>query len=246
MILIVLATIFVTSFISGILGMAGGMILMGVFSLVLPITSAMILHGVTQLGSNGYRAFLLKEQIKHKILPFYIIGALVGFGFFSALHFIPSKGFVLVAVGLFPFLAVLIPKSVEIDILKGRNAFTCGVVVTSAQILAGASGPILDVFFIKGSLQRHEIVATKAATQVIGHVMKLVYYGKFLYFSSTEQLEISYVLFPLAVAIAFLGTRAGKIVLDRLSELQFQRYSRIVVGSIGGVYIVKGIMALNI
>ena len=39
----------VTSFLSGILGMAGGMILMGVLIAVLPVPAAMMMHGITQL-----------------------------------------------------------------------------------------------------------------------------------------------------------------------------------------------------
>jgi uncharacterized membrane protein YfcA len=240
---IVLGAILITSFISGILGMAGGMILIGVLSILLPVASAMILHGVTQMGSNGFRAYLLREHIKLSVLPTYILGALVGFGIFSALSFVPSKGLVLIAVGIFPFIAILAPQSIPIDIMKGKNSFACGVVVTSAQILAGASGPILDVFFIKSSLTRHEIIATKAITQTIGHLIKLVYYGQILY-STSEQLEVPYLLFPAAVICAFLGTQGGKSVLDRLSELQFQKYSRLVIALICGFYILKGLVSI--
>src|SRR5690242_1273717 len=45
----------VTSFISGILGMAGGMILMGVLLASLTVPAAMLLHGITQFSANGWR-----------------------------------------------------------------------------------------------------------------------------------------------------------------------------------------------
>lgn len=106
MIFWILSSILVTSFISGVLGMAGGMILIGVLSLLLPITSAMILHGVTQLCSNAFRAFLSREHIKLKVLPTYLLGAFIGFLLISILNFVPSKSFVLIAVGVFPFLGI--------------------------------------------------------------------------------------------------------------------------------------------
>src|SRR5258707_7523047 len=53
----------VTSFISGILGMAGGMILMGILLAALPLPAAMMLHGITQLASNAWRAFLWRTQV---------------------------------------------------------------------------------------------------------------------------------------------------------------------------------------
>ncbi|MGZ5081409.1 MAG: hypothetical protein ACXWHZ_18785, partial [Usitatibacter sp.] len=51
----------VTSFISGILGMAGGMILMGILLAMMPVPAAMMLHGITQLASNAWRAVLWRR-----------------------------------------------------------------------------------------------------------------------------------------------------------------------------------------
>lgn len=243
---IILGAILATSFISGILGMAGGMILIGVLSILLPIKSAMILHGVTQMSSNGFRAFLLRKHIKFQILPSYIFGALIGFSIFSAIQFVPSKEFVLVAVGLFPFIALFTPKAIPINIMNTKTSFICGTVVTAVQIFAGASGPALDVFFLNSPLTRHEIIATKAITQTISHFIKLIYYGHMLYYSVSDKLEVTYAILAASVFCAFLGTRGGKVVLDKLSEQQFQKYSRIVITLIGGFYIVKGMAMLSI
>lgn len=240
MLWIILGSILITSFISGILGMAGGMILIGVLTLILPISTAMILHGITQMGSNGFRAFLLKEHIRFKVLPTYIIGVLLGFSIFSLLSVVPSKSFLLIVVGVFSLIAVSIPKTFSIDILKPRNSFFCGLAIITIQILAGASGPVLDVFFINSALDKREILATKAITQTFGHFFKFIYYVQILYFSSSIYLDLSYFIFPLAVVSAFIGTRLGKVVFDKLSEVKFRKYSRIVIGGIGILYIAKG------
>ena len=47
-----------TAFLSGLFGMAGGLILIGVLLTILPLPSAMVLHAITQMASNGWRAFL--------------------------------------------------------------------------------------------------------------------------------------------------------------------------------------------
>ena len=44
-----------TSFLSGLFGMAGGMILVGVLLAIMPVPTAMVLHAVTQMASNGWR-----------------------------------------------------------------------------------------------------------------------------------------------------------------------------------------------
>ncbi|MCB0420602.1 MAG: TSUP family transporter [Bdellovibrionales bacterium] len=242
MVWIIPIIIFATSFVSGILGMAGGMVLIGVLSLTFSIANAMILHGITQIGANGFRAFLLRRHIQFKVLLPYILGAGLGFLLFSAINFIPSKSTVLIAVGIFPFVSLLMPKSIPIDILKRKNAFICGISIITLQLLAGASGPILDVFFVKSSLNRHQIIATKAITQTLGHLIKLLYYSQILFFSIEESLEVPYLLFPVAIACAFLGTTGGKLVLDKLSEFQFQKYSKIAIALIGGLYILKGLI----
>ena len=46
-----------TSFLSGIFGMAGGLILIGVLLTLMPLPAAMVLHAITQMASNGWRAF---------------------------------------------------------------------------------------------------------------------------------------------------------------------------------------------
>ena len=48
----------VTSFISGIFGMAGGMLLIGVLLFLLPVPVAMVFHGVIQIAANGLRSWL--------------------------------------------------------------------------------------------------------------------------------------------------------------------------------------------
>ena len=51
---------FATSVLSGIVGMAGGMVLMFVLITLLPVSSAMVLHAATQLTANGSRAWMLR------------------------------------------------------------------------------------------------------------------------------------------------------------------------------------------
>src|ERR1700751_556328 len=64
-ILVALAVVaVVTSFISGIFGMAGGMLLIGFLLVLLPVPVAMVSHGVIQIAANGWRAWLWRHHIK--------------------------------------------------------------------------------------------------------------------------------------------------------------------------------------
>jgi len=68
------ASVIACSFISGIFGMAGGMILMGILLLFVPVAQAMMLHGAAQLASNGWRAWLWRAHIRWRGVGFYLLG----------------------------------------------------------------------------------------------------------------------------------------------------------------------------
>src|SRR6266581_2872305 len=56
-----------TSFLSGIFGMAGGMILVGILLAIMPVPEAMMLHGVTQMASNGWRGLLWWRHVRWSV-----------------------------------------------------------------------------------------------------------------------------------------------------------------------------------
>ena len=241
MLAILIALVFTTSFISGVIGMAGGIILMGALSLSMGILSAMLLHGFTQLSANLIRSMLLRKHIQTGVLPYYLIGCIGAFLLLSYLNYYPNKEIVLISIGLFPFIAIGLPKRWNLDISQRRNGIFAGLLVGSAQIFAGASGPVQDVFFINSKLNRYEVIATKSVCQVAGHFLKIIFYGKLLLLSSQEQLEFSPWIMPPILIATFAGTKAGKAVLGLLSEQQFQKYSRIIIAMIGGFYVMKGL-----
>jgi uncharacterized protein len=61
--LALVALMVATAFLSGIFGMAGGLILIGVLLYLLPLPEAMALHAVTQMASNGWRGVLWLKHV---------------------------------------------------------------------------------------------------------------------------------------------------------------------------------------
>src|SRR5262245_29042589 len=90
-VLVLAGSAFATSFISGILGMAGGMILIGVLLVLLPLPAAMLLHGLVQLAANGWRAFLLRTEIDWRVFGGYAVGGCVALALFAILRFVVDK-----------------------------------------------------------------------------------------------------------------------------------------------------------
>src|SRR4051794_30192023 len=103
----------ITSFISGILGMAGGMILMGVLLSLVPLPVAMILHGISQFASNGWRTLMLRREVQWRVMRGYALGAAVAVGIFLMTRFVVGKAAALILMGFTPFVALLLPEKLH-------------------------------------------------------------------------------------------------------------------------------------
>lgn len=228
-----------TSFLSGIFGMLGGLILMGLLLLVLPVPVAMSLHAVTQMTSNGWRALLWYRYILWRVMPGYIAGSAVAFGLLAWISFQPPTAWVYIGLGIVPFLAVAVPARHAPDIRRPFASTVLGFIVMSIHVVAGVSGALLDIFFFRTDLDRRQIVATKAFSQTIGHFFKLVYFT--LVATRAEvNVEVPLWVFGVSVVTAMAGTSLARIVLDRLSNRAFQLWTRWLAVAIGGVYLLRG------
>src|SRR5258705_754789 len=213
----------VRSFISGILGMAGGMILMGILLAVLPLPVAMMLHGITQLASNGWRAFMWRREVDWRVFRGYLYGALVATAVFALVKLVVGKPVALIVMGATPFLALALPEKLHLNVERRGHPFGCGAICSMLSLTAGVSGPILDVFFVRSKMTRHAVVATKAMTQSLSHIMKIVYFGAI---TAVEGSAVDPWLAGLMVILAFTGTSLSRPVLSKLCDTSFAFWTR--------------------
>ncbi len=232
---------FVTSFISGILGMAGGMILMGVLLAFLPLPVAMLLHGIAQLAANGGRALLLRQQIDWRVVAGYAAGACLALGLFAATRLIVGKCAALIAIGVTPFIALALPAELHLNVERRWHPFACGIVCLALSLAAGIAGPILDLFFVRSKMNRHAVVATKAFTQGLSHLIKIVYFGSV---ATVTAGELRPWLAAAIVPIALAGTSLSRLVLERISDAAFRLWTRWTVLTLGGIYLASGVSIL--
>jgi uncharacterized protein len=234
------AVVIVTSIISGIFGMAGGLVLMLILGLVLPVQSAMVLHGATQFFSNGWRAVMWRKWIDWKIIGLYSLGALPAILIPIFLAYVPDKPVMLITLGIVPWMAAALPASLALDATKPRHAVACGFSVAGLQLVAGVAGPLLDVFFVRSKLDRRAVVATKATTQAISHTLKVGYYGVLI--AQVEPLGID--VYGAAVVAAVIGTTLAGPILERMSDDRFRRWTKTIVLVIGTISIAQGVWLL--
>ena len=245
-ILIIFAAIVVTSFISGLLSLGGGTILMGIFVWIMPVALSMMLHGVTQFVSNGSRAVVYWKHIRWPLITGYVIGALAITAIFSLIAYVPDKAVVFLLCGTLPFANYVIPKGYALDVTKRGQSLTCGFVNTGVMLTSGVSGPVLDVFFNKTDLTRFQIMGTKGLIQSLAHLLKVGYFGGIILAVSgdfdTDLLP--WWVFVVAIFLSSAGNLLASKFVTKMSDQQFRRGAQLMTMGIGITFLVRGSLLL--
>lgn len=246
-VLIITAAVFLTSALSGVFGMAGGMILMVVLLALMPVPAAMAIHASIQMISNGWRCFLWRRHIVWRTLPFYFFGVGTGFAIVAAVTFVPDKPVALIVMGALPLLSLLVRKKVRLSIENKAQAFVCAMLLTFVQMTAGVVGPLLDVLYNNTALTRQQIVSTKAFTQTSMHILRLVYYAVVIPAAGVGLAWPDGIGMPamaLFLGASVAGTSAAALILKRMDDTRFKSITDYLVIFIGSLCLAQGIALL--
>ncbi len=158
----------------------------------------------------------------------YLVGSTAMFLVLRTVAILPSKAMLYFGLGLIPFAAELLPKRLTPDITRPGAPYICGAFIIVLQLMAGAAGHILDIFFQKSHLDRKTIVGTKAVTQVAGHLYRIAYFGSFEFAFDTAIPWWGYAGAIVAVVCRHVagGARAAAHDGRRLSRLEPPRDDR--------------------
>ena len=207
---------FFGSLIAAALGLGGGLLVLATMTLVLPPAVLIPIHGIVQVGSNGFRAFLLRREILYRLAPAFIVGTLLG-SFIGGHTFVALETWVLqLILGLFVLYATWAPG------FKSSNPgpakfFGAGTFAGFATMFIGGSGPLVAPFVNAASPTKQNFVATHATLMTFQHLFKVIAFGMLGFaFGPYIPLLVGLLLFG-----AF-GTYAGRAVLNRLPEKVFR------------------------
>lgn len=210
-----------TSIVSGVVGMAGGMLLFSFMLLRLEPLVAIPVHGAVQLVSNASRAWFQRKNVAWRpvlrfalpLLPASLLGV-------SLLRTLP-KAVALVGVASFVLGALWVPRVFGVLTRPrgdpGRGLFVGGALVGLLSPLIGATGPLLAPFVLALELGPPATIGTLAACQIFQHSSKLVAFGATGFDFSAYALPIA----GLSVA-AVVGSAIGTRALDHVDERTFK------------------------
>jgi uncharacterized membrane protein YfcA len=227
--------ILLSSFVSGVFGMAGGMILLGVLLSYFDVPTGMILFSIIQLAANGWRAFQWRQYVLWPIFYKYLVGAAIAFVAMYSIKFVPNKVMVYLSLGLMPFAIEALPRDMRPNIEWRGVPFITGVLTTAIQVLAGVGGLFLDIFFQKSMLDRKTTNATKATVQSLSHVIRIAYFGTVSGLANVPKLAIA----P-AVALAIAATSLAPFVIERMTDHGFRQWTRRIIFAVSIIYLFRG------
>jgi len=227
---ILILSAFITSSISAVIGMGGGIILLGIMAIIIPEGYMVIaLHGIIQLISNTTRTYVFRNHLKDKLVKEFSLGALIGAALSGLIIFLLIQfynvnsaseikvDFLKPIIGIFIiwYLFLKGPKKEKIS----KSFVKVGGISGLASVFVGATGPLIAPFFLKSNLTKENIIANKAACQMITHCTKI---PLFIYFFNMNYINEYQILLPLICAV-FIGTNFGKYILQMIPEELFKK-----------------------
>ena len=233
-----------TSFLSGIFGMAGGLILIGVLLALLPLPTAMVLHAVTQIASNGWRGLLWRKHVRWGPVGAYVVRLRPGARRLVVLPLRAEHAGSAHFPGGDPVPGQAVPVRASSPTPKAALQGTVyGTVCMTLMLLTGVAGPLIDSFFLGGKLDRREIVATKAMCQIISHSSEARLFrrhhraGRHAR-SGARRCSPS--------CRRWSERRAAKRFLEMMSDRQYRVWANRIIATIAGYYVIHGTTLLII
>jgi len=210
---------FLTSALSGVAGLGGGTILIGLFYAIgMSTAEAVPLFAAVQFVSNTSRTLAYVRHVEWRAAGWFLLAA-VPTTFLVAPYAtrVDSDVVRLLLGGL--LLASLVPGRSDRALLPPTPAFlTAGALNGSLGMFVGATGLFVGRLFFLPQWRKETVIGTLALTQMLGHGLRVAAFG-WVGFSALAQPER---LLPLCVAV-IAGTAVGKRYNGRIDQQQFDR-----------------------
>ncbi len=239
-----------TSAVSAILGMAGGMLLLATMLCFMSHGEAIPTHAAVQIASNGTRVLAFVRNVDRGAFGRFVLGMVPGAGIGMVLLWAlgqpeESEPYLKTLIGAFILVATYLPRGKS----DGRSGGTwwdfpaVGLVAGTAALTVGAIGPLIAPLFARRNFVKERLIATKAVCQLATHILKI---PAFIWLRDLN-LERLGSLALVMILMVIPGTLIGKRILKRVPERHFQVAFRVALTVAGlKVLIVDGLWNLPV
>lgn len=237
--LLVVASFF-TSALTASFGVGGGIAMLALLGVFVPVAVLIPVHGAVQLGSNTGRAWHQRAHVRMDVAAPFMAGSVVGaiLGAFIVVQ-LPDALMKLV-LGAF-IIAITWMKVPGIERLNKLGLAAASVILAILSMMVGATGPLVSPIFAQFLAgDRKALVATHAAGMVVQHGLKIIVFG-LAGFAFGQWLPMVVAM----IATGYLGTRYGSMLLDRMPEEQFRRWFKIGITVLALDLLRRGVMGME-
>lgn len=230
--------IFIASYvafsISAVCGGGAGLMLIPLLGQLLPISQVPAALSIGTFSSSTSRLIVFRKNICWHIVKYFVPTALPAVWLGAWLLQYVNPIYLEIAMGIFLFgnLTLLFKRPKELNEKVVPSNFVLGLIGFIAGFLSGLTGAVgllFNRFYLRYGLTNEEVVATRAANEVILHLVKIVLYSLF------GLIAMQVVSVGIAVAIsAILSAWTMKWILPRLSLTSFKKigYSAMVLSGV--------------
>lgn len=216
---------FCSSIIAGMMGMAGGVLFLGILASFIETTYVVPLYAVVMIVSSISRSVLFYKHIQWRIVFRYALGllpgALLGIYVFRLL----PKDLIKLMMGIFILVVIFFPVTKKEKRLNAGIFFPVGLVAGFIGIFFGASGPFTSSFYIRQGIIKEALIATKATCALLEHMLKIALFGLI----GVNVLVYGNLILYLGLAV-IPGIYVGKRLLNKISDRTFMVAFKVLLG----------------
>lgn len=222
-----LIIIFIISFlafsISAICGGGAGLMLIPILGRLLPISLVPAALSIGTFTSSASRLAIFRKNICWHIVKYFVPFALPAVWLGAWLLKYVNPIYLEIAMGLFLIsnFTFLFKKTKELNDNEKPKNFILALIGFSAGFLSGLTGAVgllFNRFYLRYGLTKEEIIATRAANEIILHLVKIVLYFLF----GLITMKVVYIGIVVALS-AILSSWTMKWLLPKLSETSFKK-----------------------
>ncbi len=226
---------FITSFITSVASVGGGMIMLASLGQFFSPSVLIPLHALIQVSNNLSRAYLFRKHIIVGLFKTVAIGSAIGSVLGVLFFSLVPEEIILALIGIFILWMLFFKASLK-AVTNNFSDAICGVLAASVGMVVGANGPVVSAFLATKDMDSKELIATHGAIMVCQHLFKII-----AFITIFQFLLIDFLLLIVCTTLTgFLGAWVARLFLDKISQKVFDLGLKTLLFALAVTMIIRG------
>lgn len=217
-----LATSFLAALLSTSIGAGGGLLLVGLAT-VLPAATVIPTHASIMLAGSFFSWNLLRKFANYAMILPFVIGSIIGLGL--AAPFVGSLDHDALALILGSFLLLSTWCRFPLSLAQSRHyPWQCGLLTSFLSVFVGATRPMLLTMFGRTFDDHKVVVATVNACAALQHV------GKLAVFAAVGAAFVgNWQIIAILIVMTMLGSWCGRHILITAGQDKLKLATKLLI-----------------